>query len=80
MGGKNNGFFFFFGCGCDSITVLTFLQEKKKTLKGMLFQNLYENILVRQKLKMNQDNPLINSIDYCCELRLVGACSNEQER
>ena len=63
MGGKNNGFFFFW-CGCDSITVLTFLQEKKKTLKGMLFQNLYENILVRQKLKMNQDNPLINSIDY----------------
>ena len=29
----------------------------------MLFQNLYEDILVRQKLKTKQENHLINSID-----------------
>ena len=50
MDGENNGFFFF--CTRDSSTVLTFFVEKKNKLKGMLFQNLYENILVRQKLKM----------------------------
>ena len=29
----------------------------------MLFQNLYEDILVHQKLKTKQKNPLINSIE-----------------
>ena len=29
----------------------------------MLFQNLYEDILVYEKLKKKQGNPLINSID-----------------
>ena len=29
----------------------------------MLFQNLYEDILVCQKLKMKHENPLINSIE-----------------
>ena len=29
----------------------------------MLFMNLYEDILVRQKLKMKQGNSLINNID-----------------
>ena len=28
----------------------------------MLFQNLYEGILVRQKLKTKQENSLINSV------------------
>ena len=36
---------------------------KKIKLKGLLFQNLYEKILVRQKLKTKQENHLINSID-----------------
>ena len=36
---------------------------KKIKLKGMLFQNLYEHILVCKKLMMKQGNPLINSID-----------------
>ena len=51
MGDYNNGFFFFWGTG-DNITILTFFfwQEKIK-LKSMLFQNLYDDILVRQKLK-----------------------------
>ena len=54
MGDENNGFFFFFSfCMWDSIIVLTFLLfcKKKIKLKDMLFQNLYEDILVRQKLK-----------------------------
>ena len=46
----------------------------------MLFHNLYEVILVLQKLKTKQGIPLISSINYCCELRLVGARSHEQER
>ena len=29
----------------------------------MLFQNLYENILVSQKLKTKQENPPIRSIE-----------------
>ena len=36
---------------------------KKIKLKGILFQNLYEDILVRQKFKRKQRNPFINSID-----------------
>ena len=28
----------------------------------MLFRNLYEDILIHQKLRTNQENPLINSI------------------
>ena len=62
MGGENNGFFFFFSW--NRITVLTFfdfLLEKKIKLKGVLFQNLYENILIRRKLKTKHENPLINS-------------------
>ena len=37
----------------------------------MLFQNLYEDILVRQKLKMKQGNHLINSIDYVVHYQMV---------
>ena len=31
----------------------------------MLFQNLYEDILVCQKLKTKHENPLINSVCVC---------------
>ena len=50
------------------ITVLTFiaffffLVGKKIKIKGMLFQILYDDILVRQKLKTKHGNPLINSV------------------
>ena len=36
---------------------------ERSITKGMLFQNLYKNTLVHQKLKMKQENPLINSIE-----------------
>ena len=36
---------------------------KKIKLKGMLFQNLYKDILVSQKLKTKHENSLINSIE-----------------
>ena len=40
-----------------------FCREKKIKPKGILFQNLYENILIHQKLKTKHRNPLINSIE-----------------
>ena len=66
MHGESNGFFFSF-CTWDSITVLTsfffFFGREKIKLKGLLFQNLYEDILVHQKLKTKQRIPLIYSIE-----------------
>ena len=54
MSSENNGFFFSF---VREIVLLfkhffCFFVGKKIKLKGMLFQNLYEDILVLQKLKM----------------------------
>ena len=44
MGGENDGF-----------NLFCFFVGVKIKLKGMLFQNLYEDILVRQKLKTKQE-------------------------
>ena len=37
----------------------------------MLVQNLYENILIRQKLKTKQGNHIINSINYVVHYQMV---------
>ena len=65
MSSENNGFFFSF---VREIVLLfkhffCFFVGKKIKIKGMLVQNLYENILIRQKLKTKQGNHIINSID-----------------
>ena len=76
MGGENNSFFFlsllyvrYYYC----FNIFCFVVGKKIKLKVMLFHNLYEDILVRQKLKTKQGNPLINSIDtyfkVSCKIR-----------
>ena len=60
------GFFFFFFFGYMRqyycFNLFCFFVGKKIKLDGMLFQNLYEDILIRQKLKTKQKNPLINSV------------------
>ena len=67
MDGENNSFFFFFFNPIvhEIALLLTFFAfvGKEIKLKGTIFQNLYEYILVRQKLKMKQGNPPINIID-----------------
>ena len=65
MGGENNGFYFFSLLNVKSyyfFNLYCFFCRKKIKIKGMLFQILYDDILVRQKLKMKHGNPLINSV------------------
>ena len=71
MGGENNFFYFLLYVRlyyCFNLFCIFVAKQIK--LQGMLFQNLYEDILIPQKLKTKQENPLINSIDRLFVLSL----------